>query len=267
MLQAAFTFLSQNLSKAGCLAFCIAGLFAVISSAHAVSYSGYSGGGSNYASYRGGSYSTPSYSYSGYSGGGSNYGSYGGPSYVGGGSNYSSYKPIYVGGSSYSYRSPIYTGGSNAYHPSPVYVGSSQSYYRSPIYTGGSAPVRNTPVYVGGSTSTNNPPIYVGGGGSERGGYAAYYSHGTSGFSWLQYSGGKNNYSGYNGTNTYVQHPHRDDWYSKLAAQRRWDNMQYRNYMRAQASNSGAKCGFTTSPAYCYRLEGPYPSEMRLTRY
>ena len=74
---------------------------------------------------------------------------------------------------------------------------------------------------------------------------------------------GRNNDNGYDGANARTNTPHRSDWNAKITAQRKWDQQQIK-----EARNSGGmNCGFTDSPAYCYRLKGPYPQELRILRY
>ncbi|PZP39405.1 MAG: hypothetical protein DI585_04165 [Pseudomonas fluorescens] len=93
--------------------------------------------------------------------------------------------------------------------------------------------------------------------------YNVGYRSGNSGFNFTRGYGGRDSSTGYTGANTAINTPHRSDWYSKLNAQRQWDNAQYQKMQQA----NNARCGFTGAPAYCYRLMGPYPQELRVVRY
>ncbi|RYG61646.1 MAG: hypothetical protein EON60_02765 [Alphaproteobacteria bacterium] len=95
--------------------------------------------------------------------------------------------------------------------------------------------------------------------------YNAHYRQGGSGYGYLNYSRGENTDNGYNGASVSINTPHRGDWQSKLQAQRQWDDMQYRK-MQQESSNT-ARCGLSNPPSYCFRLQGPYPTEMRIVRY
>lgn len=95
--------------------------------------------------------------------------------------------------------------------------------------------------------------------------YADGYHRGPSGFSFASNSartGSSGN--GYSGASGSINRPHRGDWMQKLNAQR-----QYEDYLRKQAANSTAACGFTGAPNYCYRLvtKPRYPAEYRVVRY
>ncbi len=94
--------------------------------------------------------------------------------------------------------------------------------------------------------------------------YSSYYRSGGSSYGFQNFSG-QNSYNGYNGNSVSINTPHRGDWEAKLQAQRQWDNMQYQKMQREDASN--VRCGLSNPPAYCYRLQGPYPTEMRVVRY
>lgn len=93
--------------------------------------------------------------------------------------------------------------------------------------------------------------------------YTVGYRDGDGGFSWLGWRRGVDSSNGYSGANTFINRPHRADWNAKLNAQRRWDEDQFQQSQQA----GGAACGYTTSPAYCYKLMGPYPSELKIVRY
>lgn len=236
MPRAATTLTTASLRFAGRVALGLALLVAPVVQASDYSYGGggYSrgsyGGGSSYGR-SGGGYATGSsgYSYS-RSGGGSSRGY----SYSGGGRSYSSSRGYSGGGKSYSY-----SGGSKG-----------GSYGHGGGYHGGKGGGHHHE--SGTKTASSGPRLY-------RHTYSNRYSHGGSSFGWLRVSGGENRYHGYDGPNTSISRPHRGDWNAKLAAQRRWDQMQYKKYQTAD--NARAKCGFTDSPAYCYRLLGPSSGE------
>lgn len=94
--------------------------------------------------------------------------------------------------------------------------------------------------------------------------YPATYHNGSGyGYSWAGFNSGVDTNNGYTGAFGADNTPHRADWLAKLQAQRQWDEKQY-----AKANGGdGAACGFTNSPAYCYKLMGPYPSELKIVRY
>ena len=96
--------------------------------------------------------------------------------------------------------------------------------------------------------------------------YNSYYRNGgsRSGYN-MGWRGGLNNSTGYSGDSVSINTPHRGDWASKLQAQRQWDDMQYRKMQ--QEHTATVRCGLSNAPAYCYRLRGPYPTEMRIVRY
>lgn len=95
--------------------------------------------------------------------------------------------------------------------------------------------------------------------------YSAYYRQGGSGYGFLnKWARGSSN-NGYSGAYTYINTPHRGDWNAKLQAQRQWDNEQYRKMQQAESKE--LRCGLNNAPAYCYRLKGPYPEEIRVVRY
>lgn len=96
--------------------------------------------------------------------------------------------------------------------------------------------------------------------------YNAYYRNGggRGGYNMVR-NVGLNTSTGYNGDNVSINTPHRGDWQSKLQAQRQWDDMQYRKMQ--QEDTATVRCGLSNAPAYCYRLRGPYPTEMRIVRY
>lgn len=91
------------------------------------------------------------------------------------------------------------------------------------------------------------------------------YRDGDSGVSWLRFGGRGNSNNGYRGSNISINTPHRSDWESKITAQRQWDEAQMRQAQ--QRGGKGTECGFTTSPAYCYKLNSPYPQVMKVVRY
>ncbi|RYG59543.1 MAG: hypothetical protein EON60_10125 [Alphaproteobacteria bacterium] len=95
--------------------------------------------------------------------------------------------------------------------------------------------------------------------------YNARYRQGRSGYSYLKYSRGEDSDMGYRGANVRINTPHRGDWQSKLRAQRKWDETQYRKMQQEAAGN--ARCGLSNPPSYCFKLQGPYPTEMRIVRY
>lgn len=158
------------------------------------------------------------------------------------------YYSSYGGGRSY-YGGSSYSGGS--YSRGGYSGGSSRSYSRS-SYGGGS-------YHHGGGHSKPSKSASSG----RRYHYSVGYRDGGSGHSWLSFRRGEDSRNGYTGPNTSINRPHRSNWIAKLNEQRRWDEQQLK---RSQQSR-GAECGFTTSPAYCYKLEGPYPPELKIVRY
>lgn len=103
---------------------------------------------------------------------------------------------------------------------------------------------------------------------SNNSGRRYYYNVGYrgtgSGFGFMNYNSSRNSNNGYQGAGGGNNTPHRGDWYAKLQAQRRWDEQEFK---KAQQGRGGAECGLSGAPAYCYKLQGPYPTEMKIVRY
>ncbi len=95
--------------------------------------------------------------------------------------------------------------------------------------------------------------------------HADGYQSGSSGYSFLNWSGSGNTNNGYTGSSGQINRPHRSDWNQAL---REW--REYKNYQQQQNNQrSTAACGFTGAPSYCYRLvtKPRYPAEYRVVRY
>ena len=118
-------------------------------------------------------------------------------------------------------------------------------------------PSKPTPTPVVRTSSSNSGKSYRKG----------RYRSGGSGHGWLnsQWRSGENSRTGYTGPGGGINTPHRADWNAKLKAQRKWDEQEFKKSQQADATNM--RCGLSNPPAYCYRLKGPYPTEMRVVRY
>lgn len=84
--------------------------------------------------------------------------------------------------------------------------------------------------------------------------YPAYYRSGGSGFNYSFYRrGGNMNATGYSGGSGQINRPHRSTWQRQLVFARQ-------ELLAAQAVNRSNRpeCGYSRSPLYCYKINGPY---------
>lgn len=118
--------------------------------------------------------------------------------------------------------------------------------------------------YHGGGYHSSPAPSYNSNNSGRRYYYSTGYRSGNGGFGWLNYRSGEDDNNGYSGSYAGDNRPHRADWEAKLQAQRQWDEKQY---AKMQGPNGDLRCGLSGAPAYCYRLQGPYPTEFKVVRY